>query len=58
MAADLLIFDPDAVRDVATFGDAMRYAEGIDYVFVNGIPVIDDGLMSGARPGRLLKRSW
>jgi len=34
----------------------MRYAEGIDYVLVNGTVVIDDGVMTGSRPGRLLKR--
>ena len=57
MAADLLVFDPEQVRDVADFGDAMRYAEGMDYVFVNGVPVIDDGVLTTAAPGRLLKRS-
>jgi N-acyl-D-amino-acid deacylase len=55
-AADLLIFDPAAIRDVADFGDAMRYAEGIDYVFVNGVAVIDDGVLVNVRPGRLLRR--
>lgn len=54
--ADLLLFDPDAIRDVADFGDAMRYAEGIDYVFVNGVAVIDDGVLADVRPGRLLRR--
>ncbi|WP_419936207.1 N-acyl-D-amino-acid deacylase family protein [Candidatus Palauibacter sp.] len=56
MAADLVLFDPDEVRDVARFGDPMRYAEGMDFVFVNGVPVIDDGAMTEARPGRLLRR--
>ena len=56
MAADILVFDPDEIRDVAAFGDPMRYAEGIDYVFVNGTPVIDDGELTEARPGKLLKR--
>jgi N-acyl-D-amino-acid deacylase len=54
--ADLLVFDPAAIRDVADFGDAMRYAEGIDYVFVNGVAVIDDGVLTDARPGRMLRR--
>lgn len=57
MAADVLIFDPEGIRDVAAFGDPMRYAEGIDYVFVNGIAVIDDGDLTAGRPGRLLKRT-
>ena len=56
LVADLLLFDPEAIRDVADFGDAMRYAEGIDYVFVNGVPVIDDGVLTDTRPGRLLRR--
>ena len=56
MAADLILFDPDEVRDVARFGDPMRYAEGMDFVFVNGVPVIDDGALTEARPGRLLRR--
>ncbi|MEE8477390.1 MAG: D-aminoacylase, partial [Gemmatimonadales bacterium] len=56
MAADLLIFDPAKVRDRADFGDPMQYAEGMDYVLVNGVVVIDDGILSDARPGRLLRR--
>ena len=56
MAADLVIFDPERVRDLARFGDPMRYAEGMDFVFVNGVPVIDDGVLTEARPGQLLRR--
>jgi N-acyl-D-amino-acid deacylase len=57
MAADILVYDPEHVHDVAAFGDPMRYAEGIDFVFVNGIAVIDNGELTEARPGRLLQRS-
>ena len=57
MAADLLIFDPEEVRDRADFGDPMQYSEGMDYVLVNGIPVIDDRIMGDALPGRLLRRA-
>ncbi len=57
MAADLVVFDPARLRDVADFGaDATRYSEGVDYLFVNGGLVIDDGEMTEARPGRLLRR--
>ena len=57
MAADLLIFDPERVRDRADFSDPLQYSEGMDYVLVNGIPVIDDGTLVDARPGRLLRRA-
>lgn len=56
MAADLVIFDPAALRDVAAFGDPMRYAEGVEHLFVNGTAVIDGGALTAARPGRLLRR--
>ncbi len=57
MAADLLIFDPERVRDQADFADPMQYAEGMDYVLVNGVPVIDDRILVDVRPGRLLRRT-
>ena len=57
MAADLLIFDPERLSDLADFGSgAMTYAEGIDYLFVNGVLVIDDGEMVDVQPGRVLRR--
>jgi N-acyl-D-aspartate/D-glutamate deacylase len=57
MAADLVLFDPEAIRDAADFGaDAMEYAEGVDYLFVNGTLVIDDGALLTVQPGRVLRR--
>lgn len=57
MAADLVVFDPEELTDLARFGaEAMRYAEGVDYLFVNGTPVIDDGDLMDVTPGRVLKR--
>jgi len=57
MAADLVVFDPEEFRDVARFGaEAMRYAEGVDYLLVNGTLVIDDGALIDVTPGRVLKR--
>ncbi|MDX1648127.1 MAG: D-aminoacylase [Longimicrobiales bacterium] len=57
MAADLVIFDPETIRDVADFGaDAMRYAEGVDYLVVNGRLVIDGGELVPITPGRVLRR--
>jgi len=58
MIADLVVFDEEELRDDADFGaDAMQYALGVDYLFVNGTLVIDDGQMMDSRPGRLLKRA-
>jgi N-acyl-D-amino-acid deacylase len=54
MAADLVIFDPEKVADLATFEKPHQYAEGFAYVIVNGRPVIDGGAHTGATPGRAL----
>ncbi|HET9407831.1 MAG TPA: D-aminoacylase [Candidatus Sulfotelmatobacter sp.] len=54
LAADIVIFDPDKVRDTATFEDPSHYPEGIPYVIVNGSVVIDEGQHSGALPGQIL----
>ena len=51
--ADLTIFDPETVIDRATYANAMRTSEGFKYVLVNGVVVIDEGvLVDGVRPGR------
>jgi dihydroorotase/N-acyl-D-amino-acid deacylase len=55
MAADLVAFDPETVRDRATFEDPLHYSEGIPYVAVNGELVVDGGKITAARPGRALK---
>jgi N-acyl-D-amino-acid deacylase len=55
--ADLVLLDPDRVRDVATYAQPRRQAEGIDWVLVNGEPVIADGVRTEARPGRALRRT-
>jgi len=55
-AADLVVFDPDAVLDRATYEDPRRYPDGIHVVMVNGAVVVRDGQHSGATPGRLLGR--
>ena len=52
--ADVLIFDPAAVRDAATYTKPHQLAEGMWYVFVNGAPVIAKGTFTDARPGRVL----
>ncbi|MFZ1917111.1 MAG: D-aminoacylase [Terriglobales bacterium] len=55
MWADVVVFDPDTVRDVATFDDPNRLSEGMEFVLVNGVPVIEDGKMTGALPGKVLR---
>lgn len=57
MKADLVVFDPDTVRDPATFEDPHQFSEGISDVIVNGVPVLRDGAMTTARPGRVLRGS-
>ncbi len=55
MWADVVVFDPKTVRDVATFDDPNRLSEGMEYVLVNGVPVIESGKMTGALPGKVLR---
>lgn len=55
-AADLVLFDPDTVRDEATFDNPRQASAGIHYVFVNGTAAIDGGRPTGARAGRALCR--
>ena len=55
MAADITVFDPATVRDLATYDEPLRYSEGIEYVVVNGKVVLDAGKMTKERPGRFLK---
>jgi N-acyl-D-amino-acid deacylase len=54
-AADLAVFDPKTVRDVATFENPNRYSEGFMYVAVNGVLVIDGGKLTGKTPGRAIR---
>jgi N-acyl-D-amino-acid deacylase len=55
MWADVVIFDPTTVRDRATFDNPNQLSEGMEYVLVNGVPVIDQGKMTGALPGKVLR---
>ena len=54
MKADLAVFDPATIRDVATFEQPLAYAEGVVHVLVNGKLVLEGGKMTRARPGRPL----
>ena len=54
MRADMAVFDPETVRDRATFEQPHQYAEGVSLVIVNGEVVFENGTMTAARPGRIL----
>jgi N-acyl-D-aspartate/D-glutamate deacylase len=54
MWADIVVFDPDSITDVATYENPNQFSVGMRYVLVNGVPVIDEGKMTGARPGKVL----
>jgi dihydroorotase/N-acyl-D-amino-acid deacylase len=55
MKADLTVFDPATIRDRATFTAPHAYARGVSFVLVNGVVVVDEGRLSGVRPGRVLR---
>jgi N-acyl-D-amino-acid deacylase len=55
MWADVVIFDPATVRDLATFEKPNQLSEGMEFVLVNGVPVIDRGKMTAALPGKVLR---
>lgn len=56
LAADITVFDADAIVDRATFTDPHHYSEGVRFVLVNGEVVVADGAVTGALPGRVLRR--
>jgi N-acyl-D-amino-acid deacylase len=53
--ADLVIFDPERVIDKATYTEPFQYAEGIEYMFVNGLPVLERGEPTEHRPGKIVR---
>lgn len=52
--ADMAIFNPATIKDLATFEEPKQYAEGMVHVFVNGVPVLMEGEHTGATPGRII----
>ena len=54
MLADVVVFDPDSIRSDATYLNPCVAQRGIEHVLVNGTPVVSDGKVVGARPGRVL----
>jgi dihydroorotase/N-acyl-D-amino-acid deacylase len=55
MWADLVVFDPDTITDRATFSAPNQLSVGMQWVLVNGVPVIADGVATNALPGRVLR---
>jgi dihydroorotase/N-acyl-D-amino-acid deacylase len=55
MWADMVIFDPETIRDLATFDNPNQLSQGMEFVLVNGVPVIENGKMTGALPGKVLR---
>ncbi len=55
MLADIAVFDPEVIQDMASYTEPHQYSVGIEHLLVNGIPVITNGALTGDRPGRWLK---
>ncbi len=55
MYADITVFDPNTIIDNSTFEQPQQLATGVSYVIVNGVPVLEEGKVTGSLPGRALK---
>ena len=55
LRADVVVFDPEQIKDLATFENPNQLSSGMEYVLVNGVPVIAGGKMTDALPGRILR---
>jgi N-acyl-D-amino-acid deacylase len=55
MWADLVVFDPATIADRSTFSSPNQLASGMHWVLVNGVAVIAEGKMTGAKPGKVLR---
>ena len=56
--ADIAVFDPATIQDHGTFEKPRQLATGVSEVFVNGVEVVHDGVHTGAKAGRVVKRDW
>jgi N-acyl-D-amino-acid deacylase len=55
LAADIVLFDYNKIRDRSTFEQPTAVSEGVEWVLVNGVVVIEGGKYTGARPGKVLR---
>ncbi len=55
MWADVVVFDPQAITDRATFAAPNQLSVGMQWVLINGVPVVADGASTGALPGQVLR---
>jgi len=55
MWADVVVFDPATITDKSTYENPNQFSEGMDFVLVNGVPVIANAKMTGALPGKVLR---
>lgn len=53
--ADVVVFDPGSIRDRATYENPHQYAVGVEHVFINGTAVLENGVHTGATPGKVLR---
>ncbi len=56
LAADIVVFDPDTVADRSTWFDSVQPPIGVNWVFVNGVSVIENGNVTGELPGKVLRK--
>jgi N-acyl-D-amino-acid deacylase len=54
--ADVVVFSAEQIADVGTYADPHHYAVGVRHLLINGTPVLADGVLTHARPGRALRR--
>ena len=54
MKADIVVFDPDRIRDTATYADPHQLATGIEHVIVNGTPTLANARLTTNQAGRFL----